>query len=358
MAHSPSLRSETIFGMVPCIGVGFTLMLHPRLRGAYYEMGAKYGGRLAKHGFKLPQVDEETLALGMKCEEEVKRVFPEILDEVRGLAEAIHEPYGKAAAFILTVGYGKPMGCSGFACVNDSRVFFGRNYDFYYRFGKYSESYLTRPKGAYASLGNTDVFLGREDGVNEHGLAISMHFVSAQLGTPGINFPVAVRYVLDKCRETGEAVNFLTHAKFLTANNYLVADKSGEMAVVEACPAATQVRRPENGETFIAATNHFVHTEMKRFEDVSKRDPDSETRYSTILRSLREVRGGVTGSIAKRILSSHEGRVCSHMDYIKLGTLWSQIVELQRLTILRAEGQPCKTEYRSDKRLQVFMKSD
>jgi predicted choloylglycine hydrolase len=192
--------------------------------------------------------------------------------------------------------------------------------------------------------------------VNEKGLAISIHFVSAQLGAPGINFPIAVRYVLDKCSDTTEAVDFLTCVKFLTANNYLIADKSGGMAVVEACPARAQVRHSENGEKFIVATNHFVHSEMKQFEDVAKRDPDSEIRYSTILRNLREVRGRVTGSIAKRILSGHEGRVCSHLDYVKLGTLWSQIVDLQKFTVLRAEGQPCKTKYRTDKRLQDTVK--
>ena len=333
-------------------------MLHPRLRGTYYQIGARYGGALAKHGFKLPQKDQETLALGMKCEQEVRSVFPEILDEVRALAEAIHEPYESLAAFILTVGYGKPAGCSAFASVSDSGIVFGRNYDFYYRFAKHSESYLTRPKDAYASLGNTDVFVGREDGVNEKGLGISIHFVSTQLGNPGINFPIAARYVLDRCSDTGEAVDFLTRVKFLTANNYLVADKNGVMAVVEACPAGVKVRRPENGDGFIAATNHFVHPEMKHFEEIAKRDPDSEIRYNSILKSLREVRGRVTANIAKRILSDHEGRVCSHLEYVNLGTLWSQIVDLQKLTVLRAEGQPCKTKYRTDKRLQESIKAD
>ena len=326
-------------------------MLHPRLRGTYHEMGKKYGVLLRKHGFKLPEISRETLDLGMRCEAEVKAAFPEVLEETRGLAEAINEPYEKVAAFILTIGYGKPLGCSAFCSAYDSHVVFGRNYDFYYRFAKYSESYLTRPRGAYASLGNTDIFLGREDGVNEKGVGISIHFVSAQLGTPGINFPIATRYVLDKCASAAEAANFLTRVKFLTANNYLVADKSGEMAVVEACPAKTAVRRPENGEKFMVATNHFVLPEMTQFEEIAKRDPDSETRYSYILRSLREVHGRVTEGVAKRILSSHDGRVCSHMDYIKLGTLWSQISDLETLTILRAEGQPCKTKYGPDKRL-------
>ena len=316
-------------------------------------MGVKYGTALRKHGFKLPQIEEQTVALGLKCQEEVGRVFPEIFEEIRGLAETIKEPYEKLAAFLLTVGYGKPMGCSSFASVNDSTVIFGRNYDFFYRFEKYSESYLIRPKGAYASIGNTDIFVGREDGVNEKGLAVSMHFVAAQLGAPGINFPLAVRFILDKCSNTAEAVNFLTRVKFLTANNYLIADRAGELAVVEASPAEIRVRRPEAGEPFIVATNHFVHSETKPFEDAAKRDPDSEMRYKTMLGSLREVSGRVTEGIAKRILSNHEGRVCSHLDYIKLGTLWSQIVDLNRLTVLRAEGQPCKTKYRPDKRLQT-----
>jgi len=315
-------------------------------------MGVKYGTALRKHGFKLPQVNQEIMALGLKCEEEVKRIFPDLLEETRGVADAIHEEYERLAAFVLTVGYGKPVGCSAFACADDSRITFARNYDFYYRFARYSESYLTQPRGYYASLGNTDIFLGREDGVNEKGLAVSMHFVSGRLETPGINFPVAVRYILDRCANTDEAVDFLTHVKFLTANNYLIADKSGALAVVEACPVRALVRRPEKDEGFIAATNHFVLAEMKEFEIAEKRDPDSDLRYDSILRALRETGGRVTESVAKRILSNHEGRVCSHLDYVKLGTLWSQIIELKKLRVLRAEGHPCKTRYLVDNRLQ------
>ena len=328
-------------------------MYHPRLRGTYHQMGTNYGTALRKHGFKLPAMSEESMVLATNCEVEVRRVFPDILDEIRGFAEAIQEPYEKLLAFILTIGYRKPMACSAFATSSDAGMIFGRNYDFYYRFAKYCESYLTRPKGAYASLGNTDVFVGREDGVNEKGLAASIHFVSASLGSSGINFPIALRYVLDKCATTGEAVDFLTHVKFLTANNYLIADRSGDMAVVEVCPSEAMVRRPENGESFLVATNHFLQPEMTRYEDHARRDPDSETRYNTITRDLREVRGRVTEGIAKRILSNNEGRVCAHMEYIQLGTLWSQITDLQKLTALRAEGQPCKTKYRIDKRLQA-----
>ncbi len=328
-------------------------MYHSRLSGTYHEIGVKCGTALAKHGFKLPQVDEETVVLGLKCEIEVGRVFPEVLEEIRGLAEAIKEPYEKLAAFVLTVGYRKPMSCSAFASANDSTIIFGRNYDYYYRFAKYCDSYYTRPKGAYASLGNTDIFVGREDGVNEKGVAVSMHFVAAQLGTPGINFPIAVRFILDKCSNTADAINFLTQVKFLTANNYLIVDQKGEMGVVETSPTAMKVRPPETNEGFIVATNHFVHPEMAPLEDSTKRDPDSELRYNSILGSLREVRGHVTQGIAKRILSSHEGRVCAHLDYVNLGTLWSQIVDLKKSTVLRAEGQPCKTKYRPDKRLQL-----
>jgi len=334
-------------------GAGSLAVYHPRLRGTYHQMGVRYGTALRKQGFKLPQLEPGMTALGQECEAAVNAAFPEILDEVRGFAEAIQEPYERLAAFILTVGYRKPMACSSFSAVSDSSVIFGRNYDFYYWLEKHCESYLTRPKGAYASLGTTDIFVGREDGVNEKGVSVSMHFVAAQPGTPGINFPIAVRFILDKCATTADAVSFLTGVKFLTANNYLIADRSGALAVVEASPSAVRVRYPEAGESFIAATNHFVHPEMKQLGDATKTDPDSEIRYDTIMRSLREVRGRVTEGIAKRILSSHEGRICSHLDYIKFGTLWSEIIDLKKPTVLRAEGAPCKTTYRPDKRLQI-----
>jgi predicted choloylglycine hydrolase len=152
-------------------------------------MGLRYGGILYDHGFRVPKQEECFIEFGRKSEVVVRRVFPDILDEVRGFAEGCHSPYADLLSFVMSVGLVKPPKCSLFATAVEPNVIFGRNYDFYYSFKDYTESYLTVPQGGYASIGDTDVFIGREDGVNEKGLAIGVSSVESQLIRPGVNSP-------------------------------------------------------------------------------------------------------------------------------------------------------------------------
>jgi len=328
-------------------------MFHPRLSGTYYHMGFQYGTVLHKHGFKIPEQSDERLALGKECEKEVKKVFPDVLDEIHGFADACNISYEHLAAFILSVGAFKPpsSACSIFATFNGSDVVFGRNYDFYYSFKSHSESYLTIPKNGYWSVGNSDIFVGREDGINEKGLAVAITAVRPRTVKPGINFALATRCVLDKCADVEEGVKILSNAHFLTTNNYLLADKRGNLAVVEAFPNRVRVRKPEKGNTFIACTNQFMHPEMLEMEHQKERPPDSPIRYKAIYDALERSNGKIDVKTAQKILSDHTGYVCSHVETIKLGTLWSITATLKRLQIFMAEGHPCQTKYKVDTRL-------
>ncbi len=326
-------------------------MFHPRLKGSYYEMGHHYGSILHKHGFKLGQQPSEKLSFGRESEQEVKRVFPEVLEEIRGLAEACEVPYEDLAAFILGVGAFKPS-CSAFAVHSGSDVLFGRNYDFYYRFKKYTEASLTCPDTGYYSIGHSDIFVGREDGVNEEGLAVAITFVGTIITKHGVNFALATRLLLDKCANAEDAVRTLSGVHFSTSNNYLLADRQGNMAVVEASPEKIRVRKPDEQSDFIAATNHFLHPEMVELEDLTQRDADTVTRYTAITNAIKMQAGKIDLRTAQNILSAHNGYVCSHHDIIDLGTIWSVVARLRQLRILRAEGHPCTTKYKPDTRLK------
>jgi predicted choloylglycine hydrolase len=334
------------------------IMLHPRLAGSYYDMGFHYGSILYKHGFRFGEQPDERLRFGKECETEVSRVFPEVLKEISGFADACHAPYDHLSAFILGVGAFKPVGaCSVFAVKTGSDVLFGRNYDFYYRFKQHIESYLTQPLSGYWSLGNTDIFVGREDGVNEKGLAIGMTAVAPNEIKAGINFALLTRCILDKCANVREATNVLTSAHHVTANNYLVADREGNTAVIEACSKRVMVRKPKENEDFIVSTNHFIHSDMYSMENQSERPPDSVRRYTTIFEKLQQLKGKTTVEDAQRILSDHIGLVCSHIEEIKLGTLWSLIATLSKQSICMAEGHPCKTRYKLDMRLSKALQT-
>lgn len=328
-------------------------MFHPRIAGTYYEMGLQYGTGLYKHGFKLQKQPDEKLSFARECETEVKRVFPDILDEIHGFADGSHASYEHLAALILSVGAFKPpSACSVFAASDGSDVLFGRNYDFYYRLKEHTESYLTRPSNGYCSVGNTDIFVGREDGVNEKGLAIGMTAVMPKEVKPGVNFALLVRRILDKCDSVKEATKVLTSVDHVTANNYLTADREGNMAVVEACPHRARVREPEENARFIVCTNQFMQSDVQDMENQSERPLDSPKRYTTIYEKLQQLKGKVTVKQAQRILSNHEGLVCSHIEEVKLGTLWSVVATLNKPSIYMAEGHPCKTKYRPDTRLK------
>lgn len=86
-------------------------MHHVRLEVSYYEMGHRYGSILYGHGFKLPVIQERRLSLGLECRDEVKRLSPEVLEEIQGSADACRLDYDRLASFILTIG-GEENQCS------------------------------------------------------------------------------------------------------------------------------------------------------------------------------------------------------------------------------------------------------
>lgn len=329
-------------------------MYHSRVSGTYYEMGFRYGSLLYKHGYRVPEMSREDMAFAKQCEEEVKRVFPDILDEIQGFAEACNSTYEQLAPFIFSIGVDQPVACSVFAASTHSGVIFGTNYDLFYRFKKHSESFLTMPSEGYASVGNSDVFIGREDGVNEKGLAVAMTWVSPKLIKPGINFILLTRCILDKCANVKEAVQTLKDTHHLRADGWLVADREGDMAVVEACPEKVKIRKPE--DNFVVCTNHFIHPEMREMENETERPLDSLQRYTAIYNALEEKGEKLDVKGAQEILSDHAGKVCSHIDDIQFGTLWSLIADLQKLLILIAEGHPCRAKYKRDNRLNKAMR--
>jgi predicted choloylglycine hydrolase len=316
-------------------------------------MGLHYGSLLYRHGFRLPAQPKARIEFGRQSEAEVRRLFPEVLDEIQGFSEACHASYDALLAFMLAVGIEeKSIRCSVFAARGRGSAVFGRNYDFFYGYKDFAESCLTVPEGGHASTGHSDVFIGKEDGVNETMLAVGMAFVPPVRVKPGVNFPIVVRYILDRCSSVEQAVASLKSVSYSTTNNYLLADATGDMAVVEAGPGQVNVRRPHGSQGFVACTNHFISQRMRDLEDRGKRVADSLRRYASMINKIEEADGHLDLDGAGEILSDDSGGVCSHRSEISLGTLWSVVADLKDRRIMVAEGHPCKTKYREDSRLR------
>jgi len=149
------------------------LMYRQRLKGSYYEMGRRYGSILSTAGFAVPRMPRGRLALGLECRNEVERFFPEILEELRGIADECSLEADRFTSWMLTLGLDASL-CTCFVIGDGRDILLGRNHDWLYTSRDTAESYLTMPDDGYWSLAHTDVFVGRADGMNEEGLAIGM----------------------------------------------------------------------------------------------------------------------------------------------------------------------------------------
>ena len=197
-------------------------MYHLRLKGDHYQMGVKRGNIFQKAHISFPlQLDNFQLEHGKQSEEILRKFFPEICEEVRGVSDAIGTDYLHFISWMLCMGccmYNlennipvEVRGCTAFAYSSYGRTIYGRNNDLppYLREGSKSEIYA--PKNGNRFNITTSSFINGEEGVNEHRFAVAMTFVMTDLEKikAGFNSCFIVRYLLEKADNTEQAVSLL-----------------------------------------------------------------------------------------------------------------------------------------------------
>ncbi|WP_422858482.1 C45 family autoproteolytic acyltransferase/hydrolase [Flagellimonas sp. S174] len=330
-------------------------MYHPRLYGDFYEMGLKYGTLLReKANFTLPKISDKKTAFGLESYKELESFYPEVVEEIKGFAKGINDKPENLGAFLLSLGVFETNGqCSVFAFRNKNSVIVGRNYDMLFEFKKFTESSLIAPKDKYAYISQSDVFIGRSDGINEKGLSIAMSFVNGTEVKPGIGFHFIVRKVLENCSETNQAIKLIENTPVSSSNNFLIADAIGDIAVVESAPQKSMVRRPGHNQNHIYITNQFMTNEMKAFDRGGVEWSKSSERASQMENKLNSIESMDTQK-AKEILS--DKCVCLNLKKEKFGTIWSVVANLTNLSIERAENLPKVSNYKPEKRLDWWLK--
>lgn len=329
-------------------------MYHPRLYGEFYDMGFKYGSILhQKANFSLPKISQRKMDFGLASYGVLKDFYPEIIDEIKGFARGIKEKPENVAAFLLSLGIFDTSGqCSVFAFNNVDSVFVGRNYDMLYSLKKYTESSLIAPTGKFAHISQSDVFIGRSDGINEKGLSVAMAFVNGTKVRPGIGFHFVIRKILENCATTEEAIILIQETKVSSASNFLIADSTGDIAVIESAPQAKVIRRPSKNQKFIFITNQFISSKMKPYDQGNIVWSKSIERYYGLQHAL-EALDSIDFAKAKEILSNK--CICLDLKKEKFGTIWSVVANLNELSIERAEKKPHPNRYNRDNRLNWWL---
>ena len=210
---------------------------------------------LARGGDEDPSLKE--------AERELKRHMPEMVPVWRRLVDLVGgEP--DAARFLT---FWRPprylVNCSQAVLVDDDGPLLIRNYDLDPTLNE-ATVYRSAWKGR-AVMGMVEGMSGLADGLNEHGLAASLTFGGRTNVGPGFGVPMIVRYVLETCTETDEALEVLRRVPSHMSYNVTVVDRGGRFATVYLAPDRPTIVTRNNW-----ATNHQIGVEWPRHARISR----------------------------------------------------------------------------------------
>jgi predicted choloylglycine hydrolase len=293
------------------------------LKGTSYEIGQALGETIAR----IPPLKAVmTSGSGLDAQDAslaeslLDRWCPGLNEEIRGLADALGVKPAEITFYGMT--YLKPR-CSQMALLpaitENGHTMLARSYEFSPRYEDFTLA-RTSVKGKYAHLGSTVLELGRDEGMNEHGLGVAMSSCGFPVGTPenmrppairGLQFWAVIRTLLENCKGVDEALTFIEGMPIAYNLNMILADAKGHAALVETMDGNTAVKRAD-GLNFLHATNHAVLPELKPYEKTVMRN--SIVRYDAIRSFLGGARGVKAEDIKSLLLRKYPEGLCCR-DY-------------------------------------------
>jgi len=339
-------------------------MYHLRLKGSHYEMGRKLGRIFERTQIKFPleKLDSFQRKFGTASGAVLKDFFPEAAEEIRGITDTVHADNNLFTAWLMCIGCclynlddswtAETRGCTAFTFSYGSEVYYGRNNDLPLFLHKGCKRILYTPEGANRFLLNTSSFINGEEGMNEHGLIAAMTFVLPHLEEirAGLNALFLIRFILEKCSTTKEAITALKKLPVSSPANILVCDKNGDMIVAELSPDTKKIRECEidpYGNKFIIAANHFTAEQMRQHDNSDGNIFRSQERYKTVFDAFRhEIKNPV--EFAMNVLRGRYGFICQYVKEDNFKTAWSSVFNASDLSVYCAAGSPHKRKFTKD----------
>lgn len=335
-------------------------MYHVHFRGKHYAIGYHYGASLAKHGQHLLDhvpfpITQERRDFAQLCIPIYEKFFPEILEEIKGLAEGQHCSCDELQAVLLSMYAIVPAcNCSCFAFAGDNHILLGRNSDFLTELEKRNTNVIYQFDGtSYSFTGNTTAFVELEDGVNAYGLALGLTSVYPLTIRPGFNAGMLLRFFLEKCRTVEEVIRRIRNLPICSAQTITAADASGRVAVIECNSEQVAVTFPTKKRPFVCATNSFHAETMLTYQASAIDNWQAEQRYCTLTRALTQPVRNMDLQFATDLLSGKMGFICQYDRASGKDTVWSVVYDLKEKAIYRAEGNPGRKKFIKDERTPI-----
>ncbi len=331
---------------------------HVTLEGTSYEIGRRQGEILkaTRPGFAefFASGDTRPEKYGFETfkqlQEEYEAACPGLNDEIQGLGDSLNVPTEKIVFYDMS--HLVQSNCSHMAILppltRDGHLLVGRSYEW-----KPEEEDLqlctTQVTGRARHIGFSCLLFGRMDGMNEHGLTLTMSGGMAA-GLPhewnkktGLNFWVVMRAILDGCRDVQEALELLRAHTPAGNTNMLIAEPSGKAALAEiyAGELAVKVVELSSDPAYLISTNHYVLPGMAERNRHAWILEGSVPRAEAIRACIEADRPGVTRETLRAVLTREIPNGCFGPYYTGgFGTLWSLICDATAREVEICFGAP------------------
>lgn len=312
-----------------------------QFKGSNYEIGKKIGEMTSQ----IPQLrafmtsgtqgfDEGETAL---AKELFNRWCPGLNEEIQGYADALGVKPDNIKFYGMTSLIPR---CSQLTLMPEKsangHVIMARSYEFSPEFEDFT-LVRTCVEGKYAHLGTSVMQLGRDEGINECGLGVTMSSCGFPVGAPkemrapkmrGLQFWAVIRSILENCKDVSEALEFIADMSIAYNLNMIVADKGGHAALVETVDGNIAMKMIDTtaDEKYLCATNHVVLPELKEHEPQLMRN--SIVRYRSIEDFVANNEQVSSEQIKELLLTKYPYGLCSHYFREFFGTTKSIVMDL------------------------------
>ncbi|KIV79193.1 hypothetical protein PV11_06765 [Exophiala sideris] len=287
----------------------------------------------------------------------IERQWPEIIDEMRGIAEGAGG--GLTLDDIVTLNVRTEIaftnytdGCTSLGQSEGEKMYLAQNWDMIPELQKGMVLLHIKPQKSDIALR----FLGEAGivgkiGMNSAGFGLCMNALrSAALNPNTMPVHVMSRRLLQYARSYDDAVAIIEEFGLASSINYVLADKSGKFADIECSPVGNFLIRPENG--YVAHSNHFYGpgrpltlkdhpgtdslTRVARMRELTENDSREgvDATFETLRRRLSDEQGS-PAAICRSVPPGAKG-----ID--RLITLGTIMMELTTCTGQVTIGRPCE----------------
>jgi len=335
-------------------------MYHGRFKGTHYEAGYKWGELLYKNNNIISNkhtfvITEERKKFANQCLPIYEKYYPEILEEIKGIADGQKDSYENLYTFLLSMYcFEFNNHCTCFAFKDNNNIVFGRNSDFLVDLEKLYMNCLYKLNNVYSFNGNTTAFVEMEDGINEYGLAVGLTFIYPKTVGVGFNAGMIVRYLLEKCKTTKEAIERLKNLPIASQQTLTIGDNTGNIVVIECNAKNIEIIKPNKDGDFVVAANEFNSPNMKQYNNYNIDDWRAGERYLVAYNSLKDSNNKFCIKLANEILSGKFGFMCQYDRKTNADTVWSVIYDIKNKKIYRVEGNPSREQFKEDSRLKFL----